>query len=581
MAVHYFDPNGIDSLRDNGYRDTSMALAELIDNSIQANANKVEIFLIERAVTGERTEYLVNEIVVIDNGEGMNRKTLETSLRFGGGTRHGAKRGLGKFGMGLPNSSASQCPRFEVYSWQKPGSVLYNYFDFKEIRKKSSEYLPEVEEANIPKYLSDQINPFFRSGTIVRWVNCDRLILRRSNKLVQHIEEPLGRIFRYFIHEQTIEIKIRVFQNIGKQYSENFSLSKIIKPMDPLFLMTDTQLADPYGDKATSQKWGDGEYIFPDPKGDADNKKLHAQIGDSIKIKFSHATLKTRIEGGASKLGGYYEKYKGISVVRANREIKLDHFGFITSVSDTRNRWWKVEINFEASFDSFFGVDNTKQNVHAFKNIKNKSENAGEESIEFEFMAQLSKFIDTNLSQIKNKINEMKDDGGDIDGTTDKEKGRGPFVPLPLPESTSAESEDDEEVLDSEKEELRKWLLLRYPEYGEEKQKLKLAIEWFFSNKSNQVVVFVQLGAAEFYNYKVIGHHTIIEINTQHYFYLEFIKPIFDENDKDKISPLLLLFGAMVDAEKHLISYQQYITQFRSEFAVKLSQFILYWRDNK
>ena len=45
MAVHYFDPNGVESLRDNGYRDTAMALSELIDNSIQAEANKIEILL--------------------------------------------------------------------------------------------------------------------------------------------------------------------------------------------------------------------------------------------------------------------------------------------------------------------------------------------------------------------------------------------------------------------------------------------------------------------------------------------------------------------------------------------------------
>ena len=48
MAVHYFDPNGVESLRDNGYRDTAMALSELIDNSIQASANKIDILLIER-----------------------------------------------------------------------------------------------------------------------------------------------------------------------------------------------------------------------------------------------------------------------------------------------------------------------------------------------------------------------------------------------------------------------------------------------------------------------------------------------------------------------------------------------------
>jgi hypothetical protein len=111
--------------------------------------------------------------------------------------------------------------------------------------------------------------------------------------------------------------------------------------------------------------------------------------------------------------------------------------------------------------------------------------------------------------------------------------------------------------------------------------KLNLSIDWFFATDYNQVVVFLQLGAAEFYNYKPIGHRTIIEINTEHDFYLEFIRPLFVEGDINKIDPILLLFGAMVEAEKDLVSYQQYISRFRSLFAVKLNQFILDWKEKK
>jgi hypothetical protein len=41
-------------------------------------------------------------------------------------------------------------------------------------------------------------------------------------------------------------------------------------------------------------------------------------------------------------------------------------------------------------------------------------------------------------------------------------------------------------------------------------------------------------------NQKPIGHKTIIEINTEHDFYLEFMKPLFDENDLNKIDDSLL-----------------------------------------
>lgn len=594
MAVHYFDPNGVESLRDNGYRDTAMALSELIDNSIQAEANKIEILLIERLSKTGRKEYLVNEIVVIDNGLGMDKKIIETSLRFGGGTRHGASKGLGKFGMGLPNSSSSQCSRFEVYSWRKSNHVLFNYFDFNEIKEKQSEFLPEVCEKEIPDYIKNAVNPIFNSGTIVRWVDCDRLIFRRSSKLVPHIAWPLGRTFRYFINEQKVEIKIRVFQDNGSSLSEQFALAKTIKPVDPLFLMNDTQLDTPYNSMSTNNLWEDGEYCFPDPNGNKENKHLFKLIGESVRIKCSIAKKDTKRLGGSSPLGEVYRKMIGISIVREDREIKLDDFGFIGELGDPLNRWWKVEISFNPTMDKYFGLDNTKQNVHAFKKIKDKDElERSEDDVQLEFICLLSEFIENLINKMKKDI-DLIDAGargggrgtgsGDVISNDDgpQTPDCGPFggaVPVPNPDGSATEEEHDPN--EEEKKELRKWLLLRYPEYASDEAKLKLAIDWFFTTTYKQLIVFLQLGAAEFYNFKPIGHKTIIEINTEHDFYLEFMKPLFDENDLNKIDPILLLFGAMVESEKELVSYGQYISRFRSLFAVKLNQFILDWKEKK
>jgi len=584
MAVHYFDPNGVESLRDNGYRDTAMALAELIDNSLQATADKIEIILIERLSDTGRREFLVDEIIVVDNGHGMDKDTLETSMRFGGGTRHGAKRGLGKFGMGLPNSSASQCPRFEVYTWKEDGKVFSNYFDFKEIKAKKSEFLPEVEQVKLPKDIKSLIKSVSPTGTVVRWMNCDRIILRRAAKLVPHIEWPLGRIFRYFIHKHAVEIKIRVFQDNSSTFSERFELSKTIKPLDPLFLMTNTQLPTPFNQEAPSEIWEEGEYLFPDPKGDEENQRLYEKIKDSVIIKLSIAKKSIQNEGGGSPIGDIYEEMQGISVLRSNREIKIGDFGFITDVSDQRNRWWKIELDFEPSFDKFFGLDNTKQNVHNFHRVVDKDllERTDDDST-IDFIAGLSKFIESQLREMKSEIKNRNKgtkglvvDGGGNDTTVPP----GPFPSdvNPVPHSDPI---SDDEPTDDQRKDARQWLLLRYPEYALDEQKLNLALDWFFKINYNQFVVFLQLGAAEFYNFKSFGHKTIIEVNTNHDFFQEFILPIFNEEDLNKIDPLLLLFGSMVEAEKELVSYQQYILRFRSAFAVKLNQFILDWKENK
>src|SRR5262245_34093538 len=93
----------IEATRDTGYRSSAAAVAELVDNAIQAKAKKVRVFV--REVTDEL------EVAVLDDGTGMDTATLRRALQFGGSMRFGDRNGLGRFGMGLPNASVSQARR--------------------------------------------------------------------------------------------------------------------------------------------------------------------------------------------------------------------------------------------------------------------------------------------------------------------------------------------------------------------------------------------------------------------------------------------------------------------------------------
>ncbi|WP_194549644.1 ATP-binding protein, partial [Vibrio anguillarum] len=75
----------IESLRDNGYTNTAYALAELIDNSLQATATRVEVGFIEEQLAAKKN-YTVSEISLWDNGIGMDTNTLRIAMQFGGGT---------------------------------------------------------------------------------------------------------------------------------------------------------------------------------------------------------------------------------------------------------------------------------------------------------------------------------------------------------------------------------------------------------------------------------------------------------------------------------------------------------------
>src|SRR5882672_6357863 len=77
VAAHNF----IVATRETGYRSVATAVAELIDNAVQAKATDIHIFVLhqpsERA--GSTAEPDIT-IAVLDDGEGMDSATLWTAL---------------------------------------------------------------------------------------------------------------------------------------------------------------------------------------------------------------------------------------------------------------------------------------------------------------------------------------------------------------------------------------------------------------------------------------------------------------------------------------------------------------------
>src|SRR3546814_2990630 len=68
----------VTAMRASGYKSTAYALAELIDNSIQAKATEVEVICVEeRTMVQKRQRARVTEIAVIDNSEGMTSQGIQ------------------------------------------------------------------------------------------------------------------------------------------------------------------------------------------------------------------------------------------------------------------------------------------------------------------------------------------------------------------------------------------------------------------------------------------------------------------------------------------------------------------------
>ena len=249
--------NYTDALRNTGYKNVESAIAEIVDNSLEADAKDVLIICSQDFSSGRKT---VNEIAILDNGIGMDKDTLENCLVIGESTRR-KRKGMGRFGVGLPQASLHVCPNVEVFSWQSNDSIRKVVLDVgkiksgiqKEIEGSSEEQIPDNYLTYFKDYehLGKKID-FTKSGTLVVWNNCDRLKPKKVGSLFERFKFLLGRKFRYFIHQRSHYIGLTV--NGTTQQDES------LRPNDPLCLMDDNIImGDPTDPKHVKKK---GDSIF-------------------------------------------------------------------------------------------------------------------------------------------------------------------------------------------------------------------------------------------------------------------------------------------------------------------------------
>lgn len=85
----------IPALRDVGYY-SAYALAELVDNSVQANAKHIEILCMDEKDLDSGRQKLY-QIAILDDGKGMSSDELWNSIVLGKSQNRG-KGGIGKYG---------------------------------------------------------------------------------------------------------------------------------------------------------------------------------------------------------------------------------------------------------------------------------------------------------------------------------------------------------------------------------------------------------------------------------------------------------------------------------------------------
>lgn len=163
----------------------SEAISELIDNSIDAREDKVNINI----------KISKNEVVVEDDGKGMTKEDAVNSIILGKSSKKTGE--LGHFGMGLKTSCMSLGRKFSVHTTVKGSKEKYFIdFDAEEWEKKNK----WDQQINVSNDSSSS-----ESGTVIR---ISKLKFNQHKNLIDSLLSHLSERFGVFVNNKEVSIKV-------------------------------------------------------------------------------------------------------------------------------------------------------------------------------------------------------------------------------------------------------------------------------------------------------------------------------------------------------------------------------------
>jgi hypothetical protein len=290
----------IKSIAEQGYS-LETSLADLIDNSITADARHIEVLI--------NTDIEPFKLFIADDGDGMDKETLKVSMRFPSSFLENIrdKNDLGRFGLGLKTASFAQTRKFTVLS-KKKGTQEYcgRTWDVDYLKSTGKWQIIINDKAEIEgllqmyNYLSHNFNSRpdgFEANTIVIWHS-----LYKFEEYVNEDEDRKTTI-KHQISEVTTEYLSLVFHRF------------LEKKVNPLFIKVNHRIVEPFN---------------PFPIDQADFRSIENKqrsLGDDV-VKLEGFVLPSRSIDESKEYGSIWSTkskglmdLEGIYIYRANRII--------------------------------------------------------------------------------------------------------------------------------------------------------------------------------------------------------------------------------------------------------------------
>ncbi|MFD5031921.1 ATP-binding protein [Streptomyces sp. NPDC058405] len=215
----------VESLTHQGYG-FEAAIADLVDNSIDAGAHKVVISFLRDA------NRLVS-LLVIDDGHGMNDNALDTAMTVGGREGYSATA-LGHFGAGLKAASLSHAESLTVVSRTKRSPSTGRRWL---TSRAQADFTCDIVDPGYCQELIDRYDGLIEwHGTIVRWdqVRAFETVTtgqadRFLNDAIEKLETHLGLYLHRFLAREAFHVDI-VVQDVKTREELDH---RGVEPIDP------------------------------------------------------------------------------------------------------------------------------------------------------------------------------------------------------------------------------------------------------------------------------------------------------------------------------------------------------------
>lgn len=322
-----------DSLRDIGY-DFSSAIADLVDNSITAEATEVNVVI---EFDGE-----ASRVFISDNGRGMTINGLTEALRFGSRRPYGAGD-LGRYGLGLKTASLSQGRCLTVVTRASPDRrvIQTRQLDLDLIAEFDDWLVVEPNRCETVDRARNLLED--APGTVVVWEKLDRVVpaknstggwaRRRFETLQQKAIEHLAMVFHKFLSGEVGKDRLVITVNGQK-----------VAPWDP-FARTES---------ATQELV---EQVFEIEHGASAGKVTLRRFVLPGRDQFSAPAEFERMSGPFK-----WNRQQGLYTYRAGRLVQWGGWAGIRGI-DEHTKLARASLEFDTDLDEAFNINVAKMRV--------------------------------------------------------------------------------------------------------------------------------------------------------------------------------------------------------------------------